>query len=78
MSTVAEIERAALSLPREELERLLGRLSVCITRQPAVPPDKPWWESCDSMPEAEAEAFAADIESARQILNRPPGFPVWD
>ena len=75
MSTLTEIEVALPSLTTDELVRLDDALEETLrerrkafTGLDAVR----WWSERERMPEADAEAFAADVEAARREANRPP------
>jgi hypothetical protein len=77
MSTAAEIEAALPALSVEELRHLNLVVETALrtrTSPPTIMAEEAadWWDRLGYPSEAEAEAFAADVEAARKIGNQPP------
>ena len=72
MSTLTEIEVALPSLTTEELVKLDGALDETLRERRKVFTGLDavrWWSERERMPEADAEAFAVDVEAARRRGN---------
>ena len=81
MSTLTEIEVALPSLTMDELVRLDGALGATLRERRKVFTGLDavrWWSERGRMPDADAEAFAADVEAARREANRPPAERRWE
>jgi hypothetical protein len=80
VNTAAEIEAALPALSVDELRRLHLAVPTALrarTSPPTLTADAAadWWDRLGHPTEAEAEAFAANVEAARQIGNQPPRDP---
>ncbi len=81
MSTLTEIEVALPSLTTDELVRLDDALEATLRERRKVFTGLDavrWWSERERMPDADAEAFAADVEAARREANRPPTERRWE
>ncbi len=81
MSTLTEIESTLPSLTTEELVRLDDTLEATLRERRKVFTGLDavrWWSERERMPDADAEAFAADMEAARREANRPPAELRWE
>ena len=81
MSTLTEIESTLPSLTTEELVRLDDTLEATLRERRKVFTGLDavrWWSERERMPDADAEAFADDVETARREANRPPPGPRWE
>lgn len=81
MSTLSEIERALPSLTTEELVRLNDTLEATLRQRRKVFTGLDavrWWSERARMADADAEAFADDVEAARREANRPPPETRWE
>ena len=81
MSTLTEIEVALPSLTTDEFVRLDNALEETLRERRKVFTGLEavrWWSERKRMPDADAEAFAADVEAARCEANRPPVESRWE
>ena len=81
MSTLAEIEKALLKLSTDELVRLDDAVETALQTRRRVFTGRDaagWWRQRAPMPAEDAEAFAADVETARRETNHPPAEPRWE
>jgi hypothetical protein len=80
MNTLSEIEAVLSILSTDELVRLEDAVDATLRSRKRLTGAEAsrWWEDRDRMSLEEADAFAEDVEAARNEANHPPIEPRWD
>lgn len=83
--SLAEIEAELPTFSKEELGELIRKIEQVRAGKGSETSPRVftgydaarWWAQREHLPEAEAEAFADDIEKAYQLMNQPPQLREW-
>jgi hypothetical protein len=81
MSTLAEIEAAIPSLSAAELDSLARKVEEARAKRVGRSGSDDlanWLRRRKPMLPDDADAFAKDVEAAREMMNRPVRLPEWD
>jgi hypothetical protein len=81
--SLQELEAEISRLPREELDTLALRIEEIRQQYPAptvcTGADAiKFWSEMEHLTPEEADAFAADVEEGRRLMNQPPQVREWD